>query len=66
VYQLPPVKNEKWIEKFSDVYESERFFDSNVFSKLVKKDMWHVVELQQNYRQNSDKTFSEILDKIRE
>ena len=66
VYQLPPVKNEKWIEKFWDVYESERFFDSNVFSKLVKKDMWHVVELQQNYRQNSDKIFSEILDKIRE
>lgn len=66
VYQLPPVKNEKWIEKFWDVYESERFFDSNVFSKLIKKDMWHVVELKQNYRQNSDKIFSEILDKIRE
>lgn len=66
VYQLPPVKNEKWIEKFDDVYKSERFFDSNVFSKLVKKDLWHVISLKQNYRQNGDKVFAEILDKIRQ
>lgn len=66
VYQLPPVKNEKWIEKFRDIYDSERFFDSKVFPKLVKKDLWHVVELQQNYRQNNDKIFSEILDQIRQ
>jgi hypothetical protein len=66
VYQLPPVKNEKWVEKFGDIYDSERFFDSKVFSKLVKRDLWHVVELQQNYRQSEDKKFSEILDQIRQ
>jgi len=65
VYQLPPVKSEKRIEKFRDIYESERFFDSNVFSRLVQKDLRYTIELQQNYRQNEDKIFSDILDNIR-
>lgn len=65
VYQLPPVKDEKRCEKFWKVYDSERFFDSKVFSKLVNKWLWHVIELQKNYRQRDDKNFSEILDSIR-
>lgn len=65
VYQLPPVKTEKWIEIFKDKYDSERFFDSNVFKKLVKDDLWKAVILKKNYRQWDDNKFWEILDSIR-
>lgn len=65
VYQLPPVKTEKWTEKFKDKYDSEWFFDSNVFKKLIEKDLWRSVELKINYRQWTDCMFWEILDSIR-
>jgi hypothetical protein len=48
---LPPVKTEKWIEKFKDKYVSEWFFDSIVFKKLIEKDLWRSVVLKKNYRQ---------------
>jgi hypothetical protein len=51
VYQLPPVKTQKRIEMFKDKYDSERFFDSNVFKKLVKDNLWKSVILKKNYRQ---------------
>ena len=51
VYQLPPVKTEKRIKKFGEIYDSERFFDSDVFKKLVKDDLWKAVILKKNYRQ---------------
>lgn len=66
VFQLPPVKTEKWIEKFADKYESEWFFDSNVFKKLVDKDLWKTVILKKNYRQWNDQSFQNILDNIRD
>ncbi len=65
VYQLPPVKTDKWIEKFKDKYDSEWFFDSNVFKKLIEKNLWRSVELKINYRQWTDWKFWEILDSIR-
>jgi len=65
VFQLPPVKTEQRIEKFDDKYESERFFDSKVFKKLIEKDMWKSVVLRKNYRQWNDAKFWEILDSIR-
>lgn len=65
VYQLPPVKTGKWIEIFNDKYDSERFFDSNVFKRLVKEDLWKTVILKKNYRQWDDRKFWEILDSIR-
>lgn len=66
IYQLPPVKTDKWTEKFSDIYDSEWFFDSNVFTRVVEKNLWKTVELKKNYRQRKDKKFSEILDSIRD
>ena len=61
VFQLPPVKTNDWIQKFKDIYQSERFFDSFTFKKLK----FQAIQLLKNYRQKEDKILTEILDRIR-
>ncbi|MCF7835372.1 AAA family ATPase [Candidatus Gracilibacteria bacterium] len=62
VFQLPPVSNPAWKQKFADKYESERFFDSLTFKNKLDYD---IIELKKNYRQEHDEFFGAILDAIR-
>ena len=61
MFQLPPVKTNDWIQKFKDIYQSERFFDSFTFKKVK----FQPIQLLKNYRQKEDKILTEILDRIR-
>lgn len=62
VFQLPPVSNQDWKDKFANHYESERFFDSITFKNKLPYD---IIELKKNYRQEHDQFFWDILDAIR-
>ncbi|MFZ2150572.1 MAG: DEAD/DEAH box helicase [Candidatus Absconditicoccaceae bacterium] len=62
VFQLPPVSNQDWKDKFTNHYESERFFDSITFKNKLPYD---ILELKKNYRQEHDQFFGDILDAIR-
>jgi len=61
IFQLPPVNTQEWKNKFKDIYQSERFFDSLTFKNLDYK----ILELQKSYRQENDKIFANILDSMR-
>jgi len=60
LYQLPPVVKSDQVKIFKDKYQSEYFFDSNVFKKIDIE----FIELEKIYRQK-DKLFIEILNRIR-
>jgi len=62
VFQLPPVSNQEWKQKFGEHYASERFFDSMTFEKALD---FTTIELKKNYRQDSDTFFWDLLDAIR-
>lgn len=64
VFQLSPVTKPEWIEKFTERYDSWRFFDSTTFKK--KELPYDIISLKKNYRQESDSFFWEILDAIRD
>lgn len=68
MFQLPPVVTDRWNDKFVNnkliSYESAFFFDSMAFVNY--QDYILTTELVINYRQWADKTFAEILDKVRE
>lgn len=60
LYQLPPVVTKKEKEFFKERYESEYFFDSDVFKSVD----WEFIELEKIYRQK-DELFLRTLDEIR-
>ncbi|MEF3279468.1 MAG: AAA family ATPase [Elusimicrobiota bacterium] len=60
LYQLPPVVKSDEKNIFKEKYQSQYFFDSNVFKKIDIR----FVELEKIYRQ-SEKEFITILNKIR-
>ena len=63
MFQLPPVVTDQRKTKFRDRYESAFFFDSYLFKDYPE--LIHNTELDFNYRQDWDKEFAEILDRIR-
>lgn len=64
IFQLPPVVNtndevERFI--FSEIYDSEYFFDSPSFKELAPK----YFEFKKSHRQKDDLQFVELLDQVR-
>ena len=71
IYQLPPVANKNWCNKFWKKYPSEWFFDSDTFrGEMTDLINWvfdyRIVNLKENYRQWDDKHFANILKRIRD
>lgn len=70
IYQLPPVANKNWRNKFWKKYPSEWFFDSDTF-KWNMSDLtdwtfdYRIINLKKNYRQWGDIKFREILNRVR-
>lgn len=60
LFQLPPIVKNSEAEEFYNFYKSSFFFDS----KVIINNIPICIELNKNYRQK-DKTFLEILNKIR-
>lgn len=60
-FQLPPILNKEDRHKFKSYYESEYFFDSEIFQEINPLR----VEFKTNYRQK-DHEFVEILNNIRD
>lgn len=65
LYQLPPVLKDDERDMFLSRYDSEYFFSSNVFKKLLKRSTsFAFIELTQIFRQ-TDPVFKNILSLLR-
>lgn len=62
LFQLPPIAKERFFDKFNRAYDSAYFFNSHAY----RNSGFEFVELSVNHRQNGDKRFYDILNRMRE
>lgn len=66
-YQLDPVlkKDEEPAFYHGGIYKGVFFFDSMVFKKILKEELFEAYEMGESFRQKGDTVFTDLLDNIR-